>query len=128
MKPNDGFILGRLKSTIYASKGLWILITTEHSFMFHGSISIILLALGFYNDITLTQWGLQILSIGLIMVAEGLNTAIEKLADHIEPNFNDTIKKIKDVSAGAVFVAFFVQIAIFGIIYIPKLIIFFNLN
>jgi len=127
MKPNDGFILGRLKSAIYASKGLWLLITTEHAFMIHGGISIALLILGFFNDLTLTEWSAQILSVGLIMVAEGLNTAIEKLADHIEPNFNDTIKKVKDVSAGAVFIAFFVQIAIVGIIYVPKLIVIFNL-
>jgi len=120
MKPNDGFILGRLKSTIYASKGLWVLITTEHSFMFHGSISIILLALGFYNNITLTQWGLQIVVIGLVMAAEALNTGLEKLSDHIEPQKHKTIETIKDVGAAAVLIGLFAEIAIVALIYIPK--------
>lgn len=121
MKPSDGFIVGRLKSTIYATKGLWILIFTEHSFMFHGTISILLIVLGYYNNLSNTEWGLQILAVGLIMVAEALNTAIEKLADHVEPKLHKTIADIKDVGAGAVLVALFVEIAIAGFIYIPRL-------
>lgn len=120
MKPDDGFVLGRLKSTIYAMKGLWILIWTEHSFMFHGSISLILIIIGFYNNLTPTEWALQILAVGLVMVAEALNTAIEKLANHIEPNFHKIIGIIKDVGAGAVLVALFVEIAIVALIYIPR--------
>jgi len=120
MKPDDGFILGRLKSIIYATKGLWILITTEHSFMFHGSISILLLVLGCFNDLTLTQWGLQILAVGLIMVAEALNTAIEKLADLVEPNHHKTIEIIKDVGAAAVLVGLIAEVAIVALIYVPK--------
>ncbi len=120
MKPEDGFILGRLKSSIYAAKGLWILILTEHSFMFHGGISVLLIVLGYCNNLSKTEWGLQILAVGLIMVAEGLNTAIEKLADHVEPGLHKTIADIKDVGAGAVLIAFFVEIAIAGFIYVPR--------
>jgi diacylglycerol kinase (ATP) len=120
MKPDDGFIIGRLKSSIYAAKGLWILISTEHSFMFHGGISVALLVLGYFNNLTFTQWGFQILAVGLIMVAEALNTAIEKLADHIEPNAHKTIETIKDVGAGAVLVALFAELAIVALIYVPK--------
>ncbi len=120
MKPDDGFILGRLKSAIYATKGLWILITTEHSFMFHASISILLLVLGYFNNLTNTQWGFQILVIGLVMIAEALNTAIEKLADHIEPNAHKTIEIIKDVGAGAVLVGLIAEVAIVALIYVPK--------
>lgn len=120
MKPNDGFIVGRLKSTIYATRGLFILIFTEHSFMFHGSISVLLIVLGYYNNLSNIEWGLQILAVGLIMVAEALNTAIEKLADHVEPTLHKTIADIKDVGAGAVLVAFFVEISIAGFIYIPR--------
>ncbi|NQW35708.1 MAG: diacylglycerol kinase family protein [Flavobacteriales bacterium] len=120
MKPDDGFVLGRLKSTIYAFRGLWVLIATEHSFMFHGSISIVLIVLGFYNNITTTEWGLQVVAIGLVMGAEALNTAIEKLADHIEPDLHKTIGVIKDVGAAAVLVGLFVEIAIVALIYVPR--------
>jgi len=121
MKPQDGFVLGRLKSTIYAFRGFKILIFTEHSFIFHGSISIILIALGFYNNLSNTEWGLQILSVGLVMVAEALNTAVEKLSDHVEPGLHKTIGIIKDVGAGAVLVGFFVEIAIVALIYVPRI-------
>ena len=121
MKPDDGFVLGRLKSTIYAFKGFWILISTEHSFIFHGVISLILIALGFYNNITSTEWGLQVIAIGLVMAAEALNTAVEKLSDHVEPALHNTIGAIKDVGAAAVLVGLFVEIAIVAIIYVPKI-------
>jgi len=120
MKPEDGFVVGRLKSIIYATKGLWILITTEHSFMFHGSLSVILLVVGYINNLTLTQWGFQILAIGLVMVAEALNTAIEKIADYVEPNHHKVVETVKDVGAGAVLVALIAEVAIVALIYVPK--------
>jgi len=121
MVKNVGFIVGRLKSTIYAVRGFSILIFSEHSFMFHGGVSILLIALGFYNNLSITEWGLQIIAIGLVMVAEALNTAIEKIADHIEPNRHKAIEVIKDVGAGAVLVGLMVEIAIVALIYVPKI-------
>jgi len=120
MKPEVGFVIGRLKSTIYAIRGFRILIFSEHSFIFHGTISVILIALGFYNKLSNTEWGLQIVAIGLVMVAEALNTAIEKLADYVEPNKHKAIEVIKDVGAGAVLVGLMVEIVIVVLIYVPR--------
>jgi len=121
MKPNVGFVIGRLRSTIYAVRGFRILIFSEHSFIFHGTLSVILISLGFYNKLSSVEWGLQIIAIGLVMVAEALNTAIEKIADHIEPNRNKAIEVIKDVGAGAVLVGLFAEIVIVALIYVPRI-------
>jgi diacylglycerol kinase (ATP) len=50
-----------------------------------------------------------------------LNSAIEKVADFIHPDFNKKIGLIKDVSAGAVFFAFLFALAVVCFVYIPKL-------
>ena len=63
---------------------------------------------------------MQILAIGLVISIEGVNTAIEKLSDFIHPNHNPKIGIIKDVSAGAVFIAATCAFVIVLIIYIPK--------
>ena len=41
----------------------------------------------------------------LILIAEIINTAIEKICDFVEPNFNKKIGLIKDIAAGAVILA-----------------------
>ena len=68
-----------------------------------------------------TEWILQLLSIGLVLSIEGLNTAVEKVADFIHPEYHEKIGDIKDVAAGAVTFAALIAAIIGLIIYIPKL-------
>ncbi|WP_396183553.1 diacylglycerol kinase family protein [Flavobacterium sp.] len=110
---------GRLKSMVFAIKGAYKLVTTEHSVMVQFSIGIIITVAGFYFEITQTEWLLQTLAIGLVLSIEGLNTAVEKIADFIHPEFHERIGFIKDIAAGAVFFAAMTAIAIGAIIYFP---------
>ena len=115
------FLTGRFKSMGFALKGAIKLITTEHSVMVQFSVALLLIFAGFYYNITSTEWLIQTLAIGLVLSIEGLNTAIEKIADFIHPEFHERIGFIKDIAAGAVFFAAMTAIAIGCIIYIPKL-------
>lgn len=115
------FLTGRFKSMGFALKGALKLITTEHSVMVQFSIAILLIFAGFYFEISSTEWLVQTLAIGLVLSIEGLNTAVEKVADFIHPEFHERIGFIKDIAAGAVFFAAMTAIAIGCIIYIPKL-------
>jgi diacylglycerol kinase (ATP) len=117
---DNTFISGRLKSVTFAVKGAIKLITTEHSVMVQFSLGIIMTILGFYCHITRTEWLFQTMAIGLVMSIEGLNTAIEKVADFIHPDYHERIGFIKDIAAGAVLFAAFTAIAIGLIIYVPK--------
>ena len=76
-------------------------------------------AAGFLFDITQTEWLFQIVAIGMIMSLEGLNTAIEAIADFVHPDFHVKIGHIKDVAAGAVFITAVTAIIIGLIIYVP---------
>jgi diacylglycerol kinase (ATP) len=118
---DNTFFTGRLKSFSYAFKGALKLITTEHSIMVQFSIGILMSIAGFYFGISKTEWLFQTLAIGLVMSIEGLNTAVEKIADFIHPNYHERIGFIKDIAAGAVFFAALTAIAIGLIIYIPIL-------
>lgn len=117
---DTAFFSGRLKSMGYAFKGAVKLITTEHSVMAQFSIGILLIFFGVYFNITKTEWLFQTLAIGLVLSIEGLNTAVEKIADFVHPKFHERIGFIKDISAGAVFFAAMTAIAIGIIIYLPK--------
>ncbi len=105
----------------YAAFGAYKLITTEHSVMVQFVIGILMTIAGFYFEISNSEWMIQTLVIGLVISIEGMNTAVEKIADFIHPEFNLKIGFIKDVAAGAVFFSALTAIAIGLIIYVPKL-------
>lgn len=121
MPKKDSFIINRLKSIGYAFKGAVILVTTEASIQVQFCIGIIMTLVGFYFEISPTEWIIQIGTIGLIMALEGLNTAIEEVANFVHPEFNTKIGLIKDMAAGAVFIFAITAIIIGCIIYIPKI-------
>ncbi len=119
---DNTFFTGRFKSIGFAFKGAIKLITTEHSIMVQSSIAVVLIIAGFYFHISHEEWMFQTLAIGLVISIEGLNTAVEKVADFIHPEFHHRIGFIKDIAAGAVFFAALTAIAIGLMIYLPKFI------
>ena len=87
----DGFFIGRIKSLKYALRGMFLLIKTEHSITVQFVIAIIMTVLGFILDISATEWMFQFLAIGLVLVAESANTAIEKLSDFVHSEYHKEI-------------------------------------
>ncbi|MDO6743777.1 diacylglycerol kinase family protein [Tenacibaculum soleae] len=120
--PNDGFIKGRLRSMTFALKGMWLLITTEDSIKAQLFFGFIATLLGFYFNISATEWMIQCILIGMILVAEALNTAVEKVADFVHPDFHKKIGFIKDIAAGAPAFAALTSLIVASIIYLPKII------
>ncbi len=119
--PKESFLVNRLKSVRYAMRGALLLIRTEASIKVQVGISILVTIAGFYFEISNLEWILQIFAIALILGIEGMNTAVEKTADYIQPEFDDKIGFIKDISAGAVMLVSIAATIIGLIIYLPKI-------
>ena len=119
--PNDGFLRGRIRSLKFAFKGLWILMSTEDSIKAQLFFALIATILGFVFNISEMEWDVQCLAIGLVLVAEAANSAIEEVADFIHPEFHVKIGLIKDIAAGAPTFAALISLIIAGIIYVPKI-------
>ena len=121
MKNKSSFISNRLKSIGYAFKGAYLLITTEASLKVQFFIGVVMTFAGFYYKLSTTEWIIQILTIALIMALEGLNTAIEEIADFIHPEQHQKIGLIKDLAAGAVFIFAIAAVIVGALIYFPKI-------
>jgi diacylglycerol kinase (ATP) len=121
MPKKESFLVNRLKSVGYACKGAFLLLKTESSIKIQFVIAILMTIAGFYFKISSTEWTIQILAIGLVMSIEGLNTAIEAIADFMHPERHEKIGFLKDVAAGAVFIASIAAVIIGCIIYYPKI-------
>lgn len=119
--PKDGFIKRRLRGITFSFKGIKILATTEDSIKAQLFIGLLAIVLGFIFNISLIEWIVQLTIIAIVLVAESLNTAIEKIADFIHPNYHKNIGVIKDVAAGAAGFAAIFSFIIGCIIYIPKI-------
>jgi diacylglycerol kinase (ATP) len=125
MPKKESFLVNRLKSVGYAFKGALLLLKTEASIKIQFIIALIVTIVGFYFEISRSEWIVQILAIGLVMSIEGVNTAIEEIANFIHPERHNKIGLIKDIAAGAVFIASVFACIIGLIIYLPKI---FNIN
>ena len=117
----ESFLINRVKSIGFAFKGAVLLLKTEASIKTQFFIALLVTAAGFYFNISSTEWVIQLLAIGLVMSLEGVNTAIESIADFIHPEHHNKIGLIKDIAAGAVFIAAFFTSIIGLIIYFPKI-------
>ena len=120
--PKDNLIVDRIKGIGYAFRGAWLLVRTESSIQVQFVIAIVMTVAGFYYEISPTEWTLQIFAIALVLGIEGVNTAIEKMSDYIQPEFDEKIGFIKDISAGAVMLVSLAASIVGLIIYVPKII------
>ena len=113
------FIIRRLKGIIIAINGMFFLLKNEEAIKVQSFVFLIIIALGFYFEITIKEWIIHIILIGLILTTEALNTVAEKICDLINPKYDERIKLIKDISAGAVSFAVLSSLIILVIIYFP---------
>lgn len=118
----------RLKSFSYAFSGLKTLWQEEHNFRIHIFAAILVFIAGVLFNISLIEWVAVILSIGVVLTAETINTSIEKLSDFVSPEKHETIKKVKDLAAAGVLISAATALLTGLIIFLPKLLTLFSLN
>ena len=95
----------RIESFRFAARGLAGLIVHEHNARIHLLATAAVTGLAAWLGLPAQSWGLLGLAIGLVWVAEALNTAIEALADATHPDPDPLIGRAKDVAAGGVLIA-----------------------
>jgi diacylglycerol kinase (ATP) len=107
----------------YAFKGLWFACKTQLNFRVHLVCTVIALILGSVLNISYAEWLWIILCVGIVLLTELLNTALELLCDVISPEYNEKIGHVKDISAGAVLVTAVTALVIGAVIFLPKLLL-----
>jgi len=111
-----------LRSFFHAFQGIRYVLSQQNFFLML-FISIVILSLGFWLQISYFEWLIIIFLIGFILCLEILNSVLEKTLDFLEPNISDKIKEIKDLIAGAVFLACLTAVILGFIIFLPKMLV-----
>jgi diacylglycerol kinase len=100
------------KSFSYAVKGILAAVKEQRNLKIHLVVAVLVIALGFYFQITNIEWCILLLTIGLVIGLELINTAIENLVDLVTSERKPLAGKIKDIAAGAVLVAAVIAVVI----------------
>jgi len=101
-----------LDSFRVAFSGLWYALRTQRNTRIHLVIAAAVVGLGLWLDLAPIQWAVLVLTIGVVLVSEMLNTLAETLVDLVSPGYHPLAKVVKDVTAGAVLLAAIISIAV----------------
>ena len=106
LPPANGSAWRRLcRSFGWAWRGVGVLLRTQANARIHAVAAVGAIVAGFVFGITRGEWCAVVAAIGLVLTAEGLNTAIEAVVDLASPGRHPLAEKAKDVAAGAVLLA-----------------------
>lgn len=112
-----------LKSFYHAGRGVGLGFK-QRNMKVHGGVAIAVLMLGWYVNLSLTEWFMVMILIALVFMAEIVNTSIEELANVVKKkNYCDyeETRVTRDLAAGAVLVVAFISGALGLMIFLPKL-------
>ncbi|MDD4993156.1 MAG: diacylglycerol kinase family protein [Paludibacter sp.] len=110
----------RIRSFGYAGKGMRVVFTTEPNMKIHIVIAILVIVFGFLFSISISEWIMCLLCIGLVFGMEMMNTAIENVVDLASPKLHPLAGKAKDIAAGAVLLCAIISVIIGLLIFVPK--------
>ena len=121
-KKNKTFsVRARIKSATHAWRGIVLLVKTVHNLWGHIFFGALALYLGFILKISNVELVLLVLTIGLVLLAESINSAIEIDINLISPEYHPYARDTKDVAAGAVLLSVIVALLVGLIIFLPKI-------
>ena len=98
------FFRSRVRSFKHAFAGAWYVIRTQKNSWIHLVIMIIVVILAGWLKLSLLDWSVLIVTIGIVWLAEFLNTSIEAIVDLVSPQRHPLAKVSKDVGAAAVLI------------------------
>jgi len=108
-------------SFVNAFHGLRDCILHEKNFRIQYVIAILIVIAGIFFKLNAIEWILILICFATVLSFEIINSAIEKLCDLVCPDFNLTIKKVKDMAASAVLLSAIISFIIGCIIFLPKI-------
>ena len=96
----------------HAFQGLATAVGTERNLQIELAIALVALLAGWWLRLAVLEWMVLCLTIGLVLMMELFNRAVEQLANLYTREPNESIRRIKDIAAGAVLVVSVISVII----------------
>lgn len=108
-------------SFVYAFAGLRYLLWTQRNAKIHSALGLVAVALGAWLGIARYEWLILLITIAMVLAAEGVNTAVEAAVDLASPGYHPLAKIAKDVGAGTVLLTAIAAVLIGMVLFVPHL-------
>jgi diacylglycerol kinase (ATP) len=118
----SNYIKSRFVSIANALNGLWHVLKSQQNAHLHLIATVIVILTGLWLGLSIANWVFLLLVIGMVWIAEFLNTALEVIVNLASPDQHPLAKVGKDVGAAAVLIAAIIALIIGIIILGPPLI------
>lgn len=100
------------RSVRHAWAGLRAAVRTERNLRIHAGATVAVVTSAWWLAISPLEWALLIGTVGLVVCAELVNSAIERLVDLVHPDYHPLAGEVKDVAAAAVVVSAAVAVVV----------------
>ena len=110
---------GRIRSFGHAIAGIIRMVRCQHNAWIHSVATVGVAVIGFYVELVRWEWCMLAFAIGLVWMAEALNTAIEFLADEVSLEKRELIGKAKDAASAGVLIAAICSVVIGLLVFVP---------
>lgn len=109
------------ESFYHAAVGIIYSFISQRNMKVHTLAAIIVIAAGVICRLDRMDWGLTVVAIFMVLIAETMNTSIEKTVDLITDDFHPLAKKAKNLAAGATLLAAIGAVVLGVIVFGPHL-------
>lgn len=113
-----------INSFKFAFSGIVQAYIGEQNLKIHTVIAGIVIGGGFLFKISYVEWLACLILIGLVLMAEFFNTALEYVVDLASPEIHPLAKAAKDTASAGVLMMAIISFIIGIIIFLPKIIVF----
>jgi diacylglycerol kinase len=113
------YLQARVRSFGYAFRGVYFLLRDTPHARIHLLATAVVVTLGLSFEVSLVEWALLMLAMGMVWAAEGFNSALETLSDRVSTERHPLAGRAKDLAAGAVLLASVFAAAVGLLIFLP---------
>ena len=101
-----------IRSCYFAFAGLGYLFRTQRNARIHAVIGTAACGLAAWLHVSRVEWAVLVFTIALVLILEGINTAVEAAIDLASPQVHPLAKAAKDLAAGRVLIGAFASFAV----------------
>lgn len=105
----------------HSIEGIEYAFKSEKSLKIEFVCTILAIFLGILLELTCIEFAIVFLTIGVVLLAEFINTAIEIILDLYSQEYNEKIKLAKDIASGAVLIVSIASVMVAAFLFLPKI-------
>jgi diacylglycerol kinase (ATP) len=110
-----------VRSFGFATAGIMTLVLTQPNARVHLVLGTGAASLALWLGVSALEWALLTLTVGLVLVAEAVNTAIEAAVDIASPSIHPLARQAKDIAAGGVLISAITAVIVGLALFAPRL-------